>query len=59
MTFDIRQASAILAGLRLLQWQLEHDDLPAGIQAIYGNAGTIDGLDPDEIDDLCEEINLG
>lgn len=48
---------AILAGLRLLQRELDNGDLPRGILDIYTNCGEHPGLDVDLVGDLCEEIN--
>jgi hypothetical protein len=53
-----RQLAAVLAGLRLLQQHREQKrDLPDGIVEILEDAGA--PLTTREIDDLCEEINVG
>ena len=51
-----REISAVLAGLRLLQQALERGETPA-VQEILQEVDP--PLSADEIDRLCEEINLG
>ena len=50
------QLAAVLAGLRLLQRQ---DVLPAGIDDILTDGGTLPRITEADIDQLCEEINAG
>lgn len=52
VTLDPRELAAVLAGLRLVQ-----RELPQGVHDIFGDGGTIQPLDEDEIDALCETIN--
>lgn len=49
-------ATAVLAGLRLLQL---HQAPPAEVYGVATDDGRIEPLDADEIDELCEWINLG
>lgn len=52
------ELGAILAGLRLLQQELEENDgaLPSGIHDIWRGARPA-GLDVGSIDELCETLN--
>lgn len=50
-----RERGAILAGLRLLQ---SHASLPLAIEEIATSAGDFSSLSEEEIDTLCERINL-
>lgn len=52
---DNREFAAILAGLRRIQ---ETEFLDPDITTIFTNAGEFAGLDNDEIDNLCERLNL-
>ncbi len=57
-TLTYREKSTVLAALRL--WQSTSTrQIPMNIQDIADSAGEINPLDDDEIDDLCERINLG
>lgn len=51
-----REVAMLLGGLRLLQEQ--HEALPDGVFQIV-DEGCPDGVDEDEIDQLCEAINVG
>jgi hypothetical protein len=63
LPLDERETAAALAGLRLLQREIESPDygswFGSDIQTIYTNDGQLEGLDPDEIDELCERLNFG
>jgi hypothetical protein len=58
-----RQASAILAGLRLLQaWHLnkvttQEAQMDIFMDDIETNGGKYDPMSSDEIDELCEQVN--
>lgn len=59
MTFSEREVAAILAGLRLIQAELPRGEfLPQGVQGIFDNGGDIEPLSEDEIDELCEKVNI-
>lgn len=59
ITLDTRELAAVLAGLRLVQRELPRSEyLPQGVHDIFDDGGTIDPLSEDEIDTLCETINL-
>jgi len=51
-----RERDTILAGLRL--FQKGGGVISSGIQAIATNGETAVPLSPNEIDDLCERINV-
>lgn len=57
-----RELSAVLAGLRLLQRSAIPGtsvyDVPDSVTLILDNAGQVKPLDPDEIDSLCERLNV-
>ncbi len=56
-TTTAREFAAILAGLRLLQRELEHGPgLPAGIGEVLADAGA--PLTSQEIDALCDRLNM-
>ncbi len=55
--FDDREITSILAGLRLLQSTPFHQ-LPDDILQIVTDGGILEALSNDEIDDLCEKINV-
>lgn len=57
MEFDEREASTILAALRL--WQETKNREETDIYDAYSEQGEIKLLDDIEIDDLCERINCG
>ena len=58
VTLDPRELAAVLAGLRLVQRELPRSEfLPQGVHDIFDDGGTIQPLDEDEIDALCETIN--
>lgn len=53
-----RQMATMLAALRL--WQLQRDrDIPGGLMTIATDGNTLERLDNDEIDVLCERLNGG
>lgn len=56
-----REIAATLAGLRLLQLELDNPDndgwFGEDLQQVYTDGGTIEGLTSDEIDSLCERLN--
>lgn len=59
-----RKEAAILAGLRLLQAQTDgsiniEGERAIAIDDIATNGGEFDALSADEIEDLCEDVNLG
>jgi hypothetical protein len=58
-----RQIAAILAGLRLLQCEIDNPDdggwFGQDLQNIYTNCDEFDGLSSSEIDSLCEGLNFG
>ncbi|MFM8321293.1 MAG: hypothetical protein ACKOC5_10290 [Chloroflexota bacterium] len=61
LTMTYRQQAAILASLRILQHtvaKMGYDLLPADWLAIANNCGAFKPLSIEEIDDLCEHINL-
>jgi hypothetical protein len=53
---DDRERDAILAGLRMVQQAIE-GNAPAMDEDVFTNGGDHEGLDPDEIDELCERLN--
>lgn len=59
MKLNTKQIAMVLAGLRLLQQEMESGTryLPEGIVAILDDAGVDEGAIA-EIDDLCEMINV-
>jgi hypothetical protein len=61
--FDSRETAAILAGLRLLQLEIDspYDGGWFGdaLKDVYTNGGEFEGLRSDEIDVLCERVNFG
>lgn len=53
-----RRVSVVLAGLRLVQALDELRHVPCGIEDdILTDGGTLEPLDADEIDELCERLN--
>ena len=52
------ERDALLTGLRLLQAALETRDIAPMLRDIFTNNDAHTGLDPKEIDGLCERINL-
>lgn len=61
---DPRESAAILAGLRLLQ-ALRNDeittkdaDMDVAIDDIESDGGNFEVLTSDEIDELCERVNI-
>lgn len=64
MELDIRELSAVLAGLRILQLEMEfgsptyHSMMPALLN-ILSNKDTLVPLTLEEIDELCERLNTG
>lgn len=59
-TLNLCEVNAILAGLRTLQYWLTEVDggLPSEIDEIFAPGGS-EGMTLEEIDNLCERINLG
>ena len=57
MTLTGPERDAILTGLRLLQLRLECDELPPLLRDIFTNGDNHPGLEPEELDELCERIN--
>lgn len=55
---DSREVSAVLAGLRMAQVGIQGGTSYLDTDN-YTQGGEIEGLDPDEIDDLCERLNFG
>jgi hypothetical protein len=56
---DDRELATVLCALRLLQ-EVHGEcggDLPEQLQFIRDNAGTVEPLDLDEIDELCDRLN--
>lgn len=53
-----RQVHTILAALRLYQLVVDSGSMPLEIEAL-SQEGDTQPLSTDEIDDLCEQINLG
>lgn len=51
-----RGLAAVLTGLRLLQ---QAEDLSPALNAIYTNGDQLVPLNNDEIDALCEKLNVG
>lgn len=59
LTLDDREIAAVLAGLRLVQGELGRGEfLPLGTHEIFDDGGTLEPLSRDEIDDLCEKMNV-
>ena len=60
-TVTERETAAILAGLRLLQRALDSNPSVQwdGEQDILTNGGSHAGLEIEEINDLCEQVNCG
>lgn len=57
---DARTIGTVLAALRNYQSDMERfNGVPAFLEDIATNGGTVIPLDTDEIDDLCESINSG
>jgi len=57
-----REFAAILAGLRLLQLELESGrsiNLLQKVWDVLTDAGEVEPLDVEEIDSLCENLNCG
>jgi hypothetical protein len=52
------ERDAVLAGLRLLQEALERDDLSPLVRDIYTNGEDHDGLTIDQINTLCEDLDV-
>ena len=57
MTISEVERDAILAGLRLLEAQIDLGELSEEIEDIYTNGDKHDGLPLADIDDLCERMN--
>jgi len=60
-TFNKRQTATILAALRTMQQvrgECYGGELPEDIESIRNNCGTLEPMDDDEIDALCEQINV-
>ncbi len=54
---DRQELAAVLAGLRLVQHTLEHEQgFPNGIGQIYADGGP--GLTSQQIDRLCQRLNV-
>lgn len=58
------ECAAVLAGLRILQQAVERRAKPLNlafesVADIYTDDGRVEGLNVDEIDALCDKINLG
>lgn len=59
ITVTAKERDAVLTGLRLLQHALEDGHIsPPPLRTILTNDGTHPGLDLDEIDALCERVNV-
>jgi hypothetical protein len=56
MTLNGRELGAVLVGLRLLQENMMNNTVPKDLIAVLEDSG--DALDVDEIDDLCERLNV-
>lgn len=60
-----RETAAVLAGLRLLQaWREDkvrtsEPEIDVAIDDIESSSGQFEPMSSDEIDDLCEAINIG
>jgi len=52
---NAEEFDAILAGLRALQYLIDHDQLPPGIREILTDHDR--GLGLDQIDALCQRLN--
>lgn len=52
------ERDAILTGLRVLQIRLGKGDLPWDLHDIYTNCDSHEGLSVDDIDYLCEKVNV-
>ena len=54
------ETDAVLAGLRLLQRELMGGwpEMSTDVEQIYTNTGAHAGLGVEEIDELCERINV-
>ena len=61
MNMPTRETSTILAALRCYQQHLEESDeeMPSEFRDIATDGGTLVALTSDEIDALCEHLNLG
>lgn len=61
IALSARELSAVLAGLRILQDQIDNnansEPNDQAFQGIWNNLGMCTGLSAAEIDYLCEEIN--
>ena len=57
MQLNERELAAILTGLRLLQTELDREDLSAEMEDTFTNNDIFEPLTADEIDDLCEKLN--
>lgn len=55
MKLNQEELAAVLAGLRLLQ---STEDLPGPIADIYYDSGEIQGMSDDDVDRLCERLNV-
>jgi len=51
------ELDAILGGLRLLQYRLEQDNMPAEIEAIVTNEWTHQPINEDALEELCQRLN--
>ena len=58
MKLQGEEIDAVLAGLRLLQQDLMRGGLSVDIELVYTNTGAHAGLGVEEIDELCERINV-
>jgi len=56
-----REISAVLAGLRMLQYAIDNATSYGGLHEdiidISSNGGTLEPLGSEEIDELCERVN--
>lgn len=57
MKLSDQELNTVLAALRLWQMQRERD-IPGSILEIATAGDTVDPLDSDEIDSLCERLNV-
>lgn len=59
--FDEQELATVLAALRCYQQVRSQcgGDIPEDLQDIADNGGTLEALETDEIDGLCERLNLG
>lgn len=57
INITLDELAAILAGLRMLQEMLDDGPYKPEIDGVLTNEGTMPGLTPDEIDELCERLS--